>query len=650
MTDQPKRLRRAESFLGIHFDLHAGDDCKQMGKRVTPRMVEKIVEKVRPDYIQCDCKGHRGLCSYMTKVGHRAPGFVKDQLRVWRNVTAKHGVALYMHYSGVWDNEAIKRHPSWARIDENGKRDPKITSVFGPYVDKLLIPQLKELCDDYGVDGVWLDGECWATCQDYHKQVLARFRKETGIRTIPKKLGDKGFFEFTEFCREGFREYARHYTDALHAHNPDFQIASNWAFSSFMPEPVTIDIDYISGDYPMQDSVRAARLEGRCMAPQGKPWDLMAWAFCSRWGEPCRTTKTVPQLQQEAAIVLALGGGFQAYFKQKRDGSIYDWTMALMAETAQFCRARQAVCHKATAVPQIALLLSSAAFYRSNPRVFSPWEGLLKPISGMLCALLDGQNAVEVLNEHHLTGRLHEYPLVVIPEWDHITPSFKRELVSYVKAGGNVLCIGPKSAKLFQKELGVQLEGEATERARWLEHGGWLAGVKSLAQSVTLGKGVKGFGRSYAEDDTIGPWEPAASIARCGKGRIAGLYISPGEGYLARRTSVVRDFLNALVRELFPKPMVEVAGSHNVDVTVNRKDGRLCVNLVNTAGPHADENVYQFDDIPPAGPLDLTIRFGKKPKSVTRQPDGRKIRHDYAKGVIRLTVSRLAIHDVIVVE
>ena len=65
-------------------------------------------------------------------------------------------------------------------FDENGKRDPHNTSVFGPYVDKLLIPQLKELSDEYGVDGVWIDGDCWATCQDYAPKVVKAFREAIG--------------------------------------------------------------------------------------------------------------------------------------------------------------------------------------------------------------------------------------------------------------------------------------------------------------------------------------------------------------------------------------------------------------------------------------------------------------------------------------
>jgi len=67
--DKPKRLRRSESFLGVHFDFHARDDCTEIGKNVTPEMVERIIDLVQPDFLQCDGKGHPGLASYPTKVG-----------------------------------------------------------------------------------------------------------------------------------------------------------------------------------------------------------------------------------------------------------------------------------------------------------------------------------------------------------------------------------------------------------------------------------------------------------------------------------------------------------------------------------------------------------------------------------------------------
>ncbi|MHB9047168.1 MAG: alpha-L-fucosidase, partial [Pirellulales bacterium] len=120
----PKRLKRAESYFGIHFDFHAGPDCREIGKNTTRAMIEKILTAARPDYVQIDCKGHPGLSSYPTNVGNQAPGFVGDPLRLWREVTAEHGVGLYMHYSGVWDSQAIRLHPDWGVVNADGKVNP----------------------------------------------------------------------------------------------------------------------------------------------------------------------------------------------------------------------------------------------------------------------------------------------------------------------------------------------------------------------------------------------------------------------------------------------------------------------------------------------------------------------------------------------
>jgi hypothetical protein len=642
----PKRLKRAESFLGIHFDFHAGPDCTEIGKNTTREMIENVINQVRPDYIQIDCKGHPGLSSYPTKVGNQAPGFVGDPLRLWRQVTAEHGVALYMHYSGVWDSEAIRRHPDWGVVNADGKTNGNATSRFSPYADELLIPQLRELAGDYGVDGVWVDGDCWASVPDYSEPALKAFRQATGIQDVPRKPGEPHWFEFLQFHREAFRNYLRHYIAEVKRTNPDFQLCSNWAFTDHMPEPVSAPVDFLSGDYSPDDSVNSARLSARYLTRQGTPWDLMAWSFSRGKSKDGRNQKTAIQLQREAAVVLALGGGFQAYFTQKRDGSVREERMPVMAEVAKFCRARQAICHRATQVPQVAVLFSTAAHYRKSNGLFARD---LTRINGALQALLEGQQSVEILGEHHLTGRMAEYPLIVVPEWEYLEPKFKDELLAYVKGGGNLLLIGPKTAAMFQAELDVTLEGEPASAAGCrLAHNGELAAVSGQVQSVKLGPRAKPFSGLQRPNETGASLQPAASISEFGRGRIAAVYFTFGQDYVNTRSGVSRQFLNDLARQLFPRPMVEVKGTSDVDVVVNRAGGKLAVNLVNTAGPHQSEPIV--DSIPPVGPLDVTIRQAAKPTKVTLEPAGTVLPFEHRNGEIHLVVPQVAIHEIIVVE
>ena len=149
-------------------------------------MIDTFLLKVRPDFIQIDCKGHPGISSYPTKVGFHVKGFEKDPLKLWREVTEKNNVALFMHFSGVWDNKVVSVHPDWAITKADGNLSKEKTSFFSPYLDTYMIPQLKEL-SDYKVDGAWIDGECWAVEPDYSEASLSRFTRETGITEIPKK-------------------------------------------------------------------------------------------------------------------------------------------------------------------------------------------------------------------------------------------------------------------------------------------------------------------------------------------------------------------------------------------------------------------------------------------------------------------------------
>jgi hypothetical protein len=147
-TEKPAlKLKRADCFFGIHFDLHASEDITDAGKTLTAEMIDTFLTRVRPDFIQVDCKGHPGISSYPTKVGYHVKGFEKNPLRLWREVTEKNNVALFLHFSGVWDSKVVKEHPDWAIVKDDGERSKEKTSFFSPYLDTYMIPQLMELSD-----------------------------------------------------------------------------------------------------------------------------------------------------------------------------------------------------------------------------------------------------------------------------------------------------------------------------------------------------------------------------------------------------------------------------------------------------------------------------------------------------------------------
>lgn len=638
------KLKRADSFFGVHFDLHASEDITDAGKTLTAGMIDTFLMKVRPDFIQIDCKGHPGISSYPTKVGFHVKGFEKDPLKLFRERTEANNVALYMHFSGVWDGKVVKEHPDWAIVMANGERSKQKTSFFSPYLDTYMIPQLKEL-SDYKVDGAWIDGECWAVEPDYSDASLARFTQETGITEIPRKQSDKYYPEFMEYTRRLFREHLNKYVNAIHKYNPAFQITSNWSYSSMMPEKVTIDVDYLSGDVTPQNGVYRSAFEARCLAPQGKPWDLMAWGFSWNGGKMPMSVKSSVQLEQEAAQIMAMGGGVQFYFQQNRDLSIKPWLATMLSEIGTFCRERQPYCQKAMAIPQIALLYPTVSYQRSASR---PYSNPLGKLEGALNLVLDGQHTVEILMEHHLTGKMDQYPLIIIPECDYLEPSFIEELKKYVSSGGHLLIMGTETTKLFKKELGIKSLKTLNETETFFATGNKIGAIRSALDSVEINPGVKVLSTYYNGSDFRSKGNMiASSLNNVGKGTVAGVYFNAGSDYLEYKSPVLRDYISSLINDLFPDPLVRVAGSHLVHVTLNKLNNKMYVNLVNIAGEHTNQNAIGYDEIPALKDLTISIKTDNKPARLLLQPEGIELMVDFQKGVSTVVVPELKIHSIL---
>lgn len=644
MSAQP--LKRSDSFFGIHFDFHANQNDKEIGKTFTPEMIDSFLTIVKPDFVQVDCKGHPGYSSYPTKVGNQAGGYTKDILKIWREETAKHHVALYVHYSGVMDAKAVHDHPDWARLLPDGTPDKEKAAYLGDYSDKLLIPQMKEI-SDYGVNGAWIDGECWATQPDYSPKLLELFKKETGITNVPKSEADPHYNDFIEFNRKTFRNYLKKYVDAVHAYNPAFQITSNWSFSSMMPEPVDVDVDYLSGDVAGQSCVYNAGFQARCMALQGKPWDLMAWGFTYDFGPNggFGGPKSIVQLEQEAAEVMAMGGGFQAYFTQNRDGSIKPWYFKMMGELGQFCRARQVFCKGAETVPQIGLWYSTFSKRKQSNQVYG-WN--VPNVEGNLSLLLDGQNSVEILMDHQLKQRLDQYPLIVIPEWTGLEPGLKQQVLEYVKNGGKLFVTGASAVKEFEPQLGVTFSGKPETTVCTIGFDNQMLSAKTTVQHVRAEAGTQVIAELYHGDDFRFPTgNPAATIAAYGKGKIAACYLDLSGAYYTYQAKGFSKLANKVIGQLLPQPVVKIKGSDDVHTSVSQKDGKMYVHLINTAGNHFNQKVYEYDHIPATGELSLEINCKKTIRQITLQPEGKPLRFEAKNGIVMVSVPPVAVHSIV---
>lgn len=646
---EKQTAKRSECFFGIHFDFHARSSDTLIGNTITELMLDTFLTKVKPDYIQIDCKGHPGISSYPTKVGNCPPKFVQDPYPIFRSATKKYGIPLYSHYSGVYDAEAIKLHPNWARLDKQGQNDKKNTSVFGPYVDSLMIPQIKELIQNYDINGVWVDGDCWAASPDYSKYAAKAWKEKTGKDAMPTKKADSDYAQFMEFNREGFRKYMKHYVDEIHTFKPGFEIASNWAYSSLMPEPVDVDVDFISGDLLPTQSVLSAALESRCIASQGKPWDLMAWGFSFRFDDnPLEIDKTPAMLKQEAAEVLAMGGGFQIYFKQNKDASIKPYIQSTAKELSDFCNERKPFCFRTNSVKQIALLYSTEGFKYKTNSIYNTFDGELNGLKGTLAALLGGQHVVEIQMEHQLKKTMNQYPMIVIPEWEYISPEFIDLLKNYASQGGKLLIIGNKTVELFKEIMPLEILPKTSPENYSLFYDNMMVGVPNY-NSFKLTPLSKGIGTLYNKDARF----PVSSLAYTfsyGNGQIGVIGANLGRAYFERSNFVHKNIINQMVSSLSFDEKLKAQGSEFLNIHLTEKEGTNYIHLINNSGSSINPNVYSYNDIVPLEQIQLQLKASQKPKSVYLEPGHSKLKFQFKDNTINILVPKIDIYSIVTIK
>lgn len=642
--------KRGEAFFGMHFDFHAKPDQKNIGEFCDYETIDRLLGQVKPDYVQCDTKGHYGIASYPTKVGTPAPEMKGDILKMWRELTKKHDVALYAHHSGVLDCQAIVEHPEWAAVKIDGTPYKMETSVFSPYADERLIPQLIELANVYKLDGAWVDGECWGTVEDYSVWAKAAYKAETGL-DAPAEDDFDGREKYRDFCRRGFFRYVEHYCDEVHKAAPDFEIASNWLYTAYALGKKTADVDFISGDYSPTNSISTAIFEGRAMQNSHSPWDLMCWGFTSR----PYVTKEYEQLCAEAGAVIALGGGFQIYNAQLV-GTVRADYIPMWAKLAQFCREREQTCHKATPRHEGAVLLSSRGIYTHKLNLFR-WDSETNHYGsdthGILFALLDAGYSTEIITspqfDETTDGELDKYKFIAIADLDIIEEEIAKRLDEYVVRGGCVIVCGVHSTKLFEKELGVKT-GDITDEGDISFFVNGKSGVlSSRKMSVeTVGAEVKAkYRNSYGE---IGEGSSVfATVNRVGRGHWIGIYANYGS-YQHGRTAGAREMIDNIVESVCGRKSVEIYGTHMAQVVMTEKNGALNVNLLNVSGRHTDARFINYDEVVPLHDVRVSVEYPKAPKSVTLMPDGKEMNYSYVDGRVETTLDRLEIHSVIVIK
>jgi len=642
-----------KAFFGLHYDLHATANDTELGAGLTHEHLRNVLQRIRPDWVQCDCKGHPGYTSWPTQVGATAPGVVQDMLRIYRDVTAELDIPLGMHYSGVIDNRAIELHPDWAVIDAEGKPNPRSTCRNSPYVTELMIPQLIEIIDRYDVDGFWVDGDNWGSNPCWCPRCKAEFTRHTGLTTVPSTPDDPGWRAWLDFHRELFTAYVTLYVNAVHTRKPTCMVCSNWMYTLRQPESIQAPVDYLSGDYTPNWGADRAAIEGRFIDSRGMSWDLMAWGFTRGWDGTKygpHIMKPAVHLCQELAGVVALGGGVMVYTQPARTGHLSGWQHDILADVAHFCRERKHACFGSQTASEVAILHLSETLYDRNNSLYN-LGGAQAGIEGALHIMQETGHTVDILCRDTALQGLDRYKLVILPEPSCIGPDIMAELRRYTNQGGCVLITGSALSEKLSDFVGAVPAGDAIDGDVGMAFGGRSAMVLTGWRPVAALHGASVLRRRLRRDDPAGGETDDALVTlnRFGLGQVLAAHGPLFESYAMAHTPYVRALVADLVSSLSIDWEIVVDGPPWLEVIARSQDGGLVINLINRGSANTlSPNQPIVESIAPIGPMTIKVRLAKAPGDVRAIPAS-PINWNWSNGMVTVRLDSIHIHTAIVI-
>ncbi|MGC9999370.1 MAG: hypothetical protein ABSE21_04670 [Bryobacteraceae bacterium] len=179
-----------------------------------------------------------------------------------------------------------------------------------------------------------------------------------------------------------------------------------------------------------------------------------------------------------------------------------------------------------------------------------------------------------------------------------------------------------------------------------------LANLHGLWRDVDSGSATV-LEQRFPDYDTRTGGKVAALAHNFGQGEILLVPGPLGAVYAGTHGPAVRDFVQRLVAPRF-QPLVSVAAPPTVEVVLRRKDARLAVHLLNSAGMQVAGDYSAIDFIPEVGPIRLILPW--KPRQIEVTPGGTRLQpvetpsRDQRKTAWVVELPKLHIHTIVTLE
>ncbi len=639
------------NFRQVHLDFHTSEKISGIGEKFNKKQFQDALIVGHVNSITVFAKCHHGWMYYPSKIGNMHPGLKFDLLKAQIEAAHEIGVKTPVYLSAGLDEQILHIHPEW-RL-QNKEHWFKNFSLPGyhltcfntPYLD-LLLAQIKEVCENYDADGIFLDivGVRQCCCDSCIKELLKRGMNPNSDEDLTA-LGEEIYENYYKKVRETI-DSVKPGLPVFHNGGHIVQGRRDLANANTHLELESLPTGGWGYDHFPMSARYVQNLDMEYLGMTGK--------FHTSWGE-FGGFKHPNALRYEVALSAAHGAKCSIGDQLSPNGFMDMTTYELIGKAYAELEKKEPWLDNVKPVCDIAILSNEAM---SGERLPDAEIG-----AGRI--LIEGKYQYSIIDKE---VPFDGYKLVILADNIVLDEDTEKRLREFAENGGKILASGKSTVAdgKFSFDFGAEYVGEGEYKPSYIRP---LADNKNSSDfimytdyqkiKVTEGKILANVVEPYfnrtAEHFCSHQHTPSSGTVE-GAGIVSGRdgiyiawdiftdYAQKGE-FIAKKTVI--DCIDMLLDD--DKSLVTNLGSMGVATLMEQKD-RYIAHLLYAIPTKRGKDIEIIEDIYPVDGIELAVKVKDKIKRVYLAPQNTDVDFEIENGYVKVKDIKIDCHQMVVFD
>ncbi|MBE7015899.1 MAG: beta-galactosidase [Ruminococcaceae bacterium] len=657
------------NFRQVHLDFHTSEKIKNIGQSFDKKQFQKALILGHVNSITLFSKCHHGWAYHPSKANQMHPELKFDLLGQQIEAAHEIGVKTPVYLSAGFDEKYAVCHRT--EVVRNSNESVVGTPDFvtagyhklclnSPYLD-VLLAQIKEVCENYDADGIFLDIIGVQPC--YCESCMNQLKKEG------KDANDeKNVMELAERVYANYLKRVRETIDSVKPGLPLFHNGGHirmgrrdLAFANTHLELESLPTGGWGYDHFPVSAAYSRTLGMEYLGMTGK--------FHISWGE-FGGFKHPNALRYEVALSVANGAkcsiGDQLHPLGEMDLATYELIGAAYSEIEE----KEEYLQNAENISDVAVFGVEAAENYYNSKGMQNWSISAQTgrhDAGCARILLEGKYLFDYID---IEADFLKHKLIILPDRVSIDEELTKKLKEFTQNGGKVLATGMSGIDengRFMLDFGCEFDGKngfspSYARPRFdvksLRNSAYLIysdeyKIKNVTGEVLVECENPYFNRTpehfcshHHAPNNPDDKKPAVVMGR------DGVYIAWDifNEYASVGSIAVKEMVVEIIEKLMPNKTVKTNLPAQGVITVTKQGDRKNVHLLYAAPVRRGEYTDIIEDLLPVYDTMVSVKCEARPQRVFLAPERKEIPFDYDGAYTHFKVDKFECHKIVVLE